>query len=118
MMTKRFQDYVSFAVMTILIFIILSLSFTSLTGSSGNGIRYLDLHWIVLRDNLYQVLTVTEIHVGTLATLIAASLCLTWILSKVLKLLRDKNSSGTWLIFTLVIVIYLMFASMQRYAFT
>ena len=117
-MNKRFQHHVSFALMSILIFIVLTLSFTSLTGSSGNGIRYLNLHWIVFRENLYQVLTVADFHIGTLAILIAASLCVTWILSKILKVLHHKKSDGAWVVFGLVIVIYLMFASIQGFAFT
>jgi hypothetical protein len=117
-MNKRFQHYVSFAVMSILIFIVLTLSFTSLTGSSGNGIRYLNLHWIVFRENFYQVLTVADFHIRALAILIVASFCMTWILSKILEVLHHKKSGKVWVVFGLVIVIYLMFASIQGFAFT
>ncbi|MEI7733699.1 MAG: hypothetical protein WCO56_29305 [Verrucomicrobiota bacterium] len=116
-MTKRFQDAVSFVVMAVLVFMVLSLSHTALTGSSGARIRYLHLHWIVVRQDIWKT-SVSHIYIGTLAALIASSLCLTWILLKALKALRHKKSDTAWLIFILVIVIYLLFASMQDFVFT
>jgi len=117
-MTRRFQDSVSFAVMTILICIVLTLSNTFLSGSSGAGIRYLDLHWIILREDLAQALTVVHIYTGTLAALIAVSLCLTWILSRVLKALRQKKSRVGWLLFTFAILFLLGIACVQNFVFT
>jgi hypothetical protein len=117
-MTKRFQDSVSFAVMTILIFIVVSLSSTFLSGSSGAGVRYLDLHWIVLREDLAQVLTVWHIYTGTLVALIAVSFCLTWILSRVLKVLHQKKSRVGWLLFIFVILLLLGIACCQDFVFT
>ncbi len=103
--------------MVLLVFILFSLSFTALTGSSRAGIRYLHLHWIVVRQDIWHT-SVSHIYTGTLAALIAGSLCVTWILSRVLKVLHHKKSDFAWTIFILVIVIYLMFASGQNYVFT
>lgn len=116
-MTKRFQDSVSFAVMAVLVFFVLSLSHTALTGSSGAGIRYFHLHWIVVRQDIWNT-SVSRIYTGTLVALIVSSLCLTWVLSRVLKMLRNKQSTNGWLLFVVVVVIYLMFASMQDFVFS
>jgi hypothetical protein len=117
-MSKQIQDSVSFAVMTILLFTVLSLSYTSLTGSPGAGIRYLHLHWIVLREDIAQVLTVKHIYGGRLAALVAISFCLTWVLSRILKALHHKESRAAWLLFTLVILLLLGIACVQDYVFT
>ncbi|MCX6904113.1 MAG: hypothetical protein NTW03_11695 [Verrucomicrobia bacterium] len=117
-MTKRFRDSVSFAVMAALVFIGLSLSFTFLFGSSRTGTRYLHLHWIVLREDLAQVLTVAHIDIGKLLALIALSLFVTWVLSKLLKVLHAKKSETAWLLFILVIVIYFVAAAGPNFVFT
>jgi nitrate reductase NapE component len=117
-MTKRFRDAVSFAVMAVLIFAVLSLSNTSLTGSSGNGIRYLDLHWIIFRANLHQVFTVVHIYTETVVVMIAVSLSLTWVLSRILKVLRQKKSLAAWLLFTFLIILLLALACVQDFIFT
>jgi len=105
--------------MTVLVFVVLTLSHTFLSGSSGAGIRYLNLHWIVFREDLAQVLTVVRFSTGTLATLIVISLCLTWVLSRVLKILHNKKNDFAWTIFIFVIVIYLLFfACVQNFVFT
>ncbi len=116
-LNRRFQDSVSFAVMTILIFIVLSLSFTSVTGSSGAGIRYLDLHWIVVRQDAWNT-SVSHIYTGSLAALFASSFCVAWVLSRVLKVLHHKKSDFAWTIFIFVIVIYLMFACVPNCVLT
>ena len=103
--------------MAALVFIVLSLTHTALTGSSGAGISYLNLHWIVLRRDVVDT-SVSHINNGALTALIASSLCLTWVLSMVLKVLRHKKSTTGWLLFAVVVVIYLMFASVQNFVFT
>jgi hypothetical protein len=117
-MSKHFRDSISFAVMAVLIFAGISLSKTSLTGSSGNGIRYLDLHWIVFRANLYQVFTVAHFYHGKLAALVAISICLTWVLSWVLKVLHHKKSRAAWLTFAFVILLLLGLVCEQDFVFT
>ena len=104
-MRKPLRDNVSFIVMTTLMFVVLSLSFTAITGSSG-GIRYWTLHWIVLRQDVWAT-SVTHIYPGIMAALIALSLGLTWALSQSLNALRAKNSAKAWVFFILAIVIYI-----------
>ena len=116
-MTNRFRYFVLFAAMAILIFVVISLSFTSVTGSSGAGIRYLHLHWMVVRQDIWDT-SVSHIYSGTLAALIALSVCLTAVLSKLLKVLRAKKSGTAWLLFALVIVIYLGFATIPNFVLT
>ena len=108
-MTKTFRDFISFAVMAALIFAVISLSFTSVVGSSGAGICYLSLHWIVVREDIWHI-SVSHIYTGTMAALIALSVSLSWVLSKLLKILRAKKSATAWLLFVLVILVYLVFA--------
>jgi hypothetical protein len=103
--------------MAVLVFIVFSFSFPALTGSSGAGIRYLHLHWIIVRQDVWNT-SVSHIYTGTLAALIATSLCVTWILSSVLKLLRLKKSGFAWTIFVLLILIFLIFASRPNFVFT
>jgi hypothetical protein len=116
-MTKTFLDFVSFAVMATLIFVVVSLSFTSVTGSSGAGIRFWDLHWIVVRQDVWNT-SLSHIYTGTLAALIALSLGLTWVLSKLLKVLHAKKSDAAWLFFIVVIVIYFLAATVPNFVFT
>jgi hypothetical protein len=114
-MSKKLQDSVLFAVMSILIFAVFSLSFTCVTGSSGAGIRYLDLHWITVRQDIW-VTSVSHIYIGTLAAMITASFGVTWALSRVLTVLHRKKSHAAWLLFTFVVVLYLMFATIPNFA--
>jgi len=116
-MTKRFLDFVSFAVVAALIFVALSLSFTSVTGSSGAGIRYMHLHWIDVRQDVWST-SVSRINIGMLAFLIALSLGLTWVLSQLLKILHAKKSSDAWMLFILFIAFYLVLAAVPNFAFT
>lgn len=113
-MTKTVRDFISFMVMAALIFAVISLSFTSVTGSSGAGIRYLHLHWIVVRQDIWHT-SVSHIYTGTLAALIALSVCLSWALLELLKILRAKRSATGWLLFVLVIVVYLGLAMIPNY---
>jgi energy-coupling factor transporter transmembrane protein EcfT len=117
-MSKQFRDSVSFAVMAVLMFVVVSLSCTLLTGSSGAGIRYLDLHWIVFRADLYQVFTIWCIYKGKLAAVVAISICLTWALSVVLKVLHCKKSRAAWLIFVFVVLLLLALVCEQDFIFT
>jgi hypothetical protein len=116
-MIKTFLDLVSFAVMATLIFVVVSLSFTSVTGSSGAGIRYWDLHWIVVRHDIWNT-SLNHIYIGTLAALIAYSLGLTWGLSRLLKILHTKKSAAAWLFFIVVIVIYFLTATVPNFVVT
>ncbi len=116
-MTKRFLDFVSFAVMATLIFVVISLPIILITGSSGAGIRYFHFPWIVVRQDIWNT-TVSHVYTGTLAALIALSLCLTWFLSKLLKVLHAKKSDTAWFLFALVIVIYILAACSPNFALT
>ena len=117
-MSNQLRDSISFVVMAVLMFFALTLSHTFLGGSSGAGIRYLNLHWIIFRADLYQVFTVTQIYYDKLAALIAISICLTWILSWILKMLHHKKSRVAWLIFTFVVLLLLGLACVQDFIFT
>lgn len=117
-MFKQFRASFSFGVMAVLIFAVLSLSNTSLTGSSGNGIRYLNLHWIVFHANLYQEFTVAHVYQGKLAGLVAVSIGLTWVLAWVLKVLHHKKSRAAWLTFVFVVLLLLALACVQNFVFT
>ena len=103
--------------MATLIFVGISLSFTSVTGSSGAGIRYLNLHWIVVRQDIWNT-SVSHIYPGALAASIALSFCLTWVLSKSLKVLRAKKSDTAWLLFVIIIVVFLIAATVPNFALT
>ncbi len=116
-MTKRFRDFVSFAVMAALIFVVISLSFTLITGSWRAGIRYWHLHWIVLRQDSWNT-SVVHIYPGTMAALIALSLFLTWVLSKSLKLLHDKKSTMAWLLFIIIIIFFLIGFTVPNFELT
>lgn len=116
-MRERMQDSVSFAVISLLVFVVFSLSFTSLTGSSGAGIRYLHLHWIVVRQDVWHT-SVSHFSAGTLTALIAASLALTWALSRLLIALHHKKSGRGWLLFIFAVVVYVLFACQQDFVLT
>ena len=103
--------------MSVFIFAILTLSFTSVTGSSGAGIRYLHLHWIVVRQDAWNT-SVSHFFGGTLAALIAASLVLTLALSRALRILHHKKSDRTWVLFVFVVVIYVLLACLQGFVLT
>jgi predicted histidine transporter YuiF (NhaC family) len=114
-MTKIIRDFISFCVMATLIFVVISLSFTSVTGSSGAGIRYWNLHWIVVRQDIWNT-SLSHIYTGTLAVLIAFSFCLTWVLSKLLKVLHAKKNDTAWLLSIVLIVIYIVAATVPNFA--
>lgn len=114
---SQIRDSLMFTVMSILIFLTFSLSFTSVTGSSGAGIRYLHLHWIVVRQDVGET-SVSHIFGGALIALIAVSLGLTSVLSKVLKVLHNKKNDKAWMLFVFVVVIYVLIACQQGFALT
>jgi hypothetical protein len=117
-MSKKIQDSVSFAVMSVLVFIVLTLSRTALTGMGGGArITYFHLHWIVLRSDMWSI-SVSHIYFGMLAALVAASLVTTWILSRILMGLHHKRSTIAWSLFIFVILLCLGFASIQDFAFS
>jgi hypothetical protein len=116
-MPKRFLDFVSFAVMAALIFVVISLRITLIAGSSGAGIRYYHFPWIVVRQDVWNT-SVSHIYTGTLLAMIALSLCLTWVLSWVLKFLRQKKSDIAWFLFILVIVVYILAAANPNFVLT
>jgi len=89
-MTKHFRDSVSFAVMSVLIFIFVSLFKSEINESEDDVDTYWILHWIDLHRHFdihrnCGIYSFEHIHIGILTALIVTSFCLTWILSKVLR---------------------------------
>ena len=94
--TKQIQDLVSFAAMSVLIFVLVSLSHSEIFESYDAVDTIWNLHWIDChrRFDVHQnagIYSFENLRPEILWSLTALSLCLTWILSKVLHRLRKHD---------------------------